>query len=102
MDSMSGCGICLVFTFPPKDSTLEYKKCVHLWNNFPCISTLGRRENCREEEWMMHDYNEMFTELETFLDLDIHDSIIFFGLTKPILLFVAWTTIFLIASIAVV
>ena len=26
--------------FPPKDSTLHYKKCVHLWNNFPCISTL--------------------------------------------------------------
>ena len=30
----------LVFTFPPKDSTLQYKKCVHLWNNFPCIRTL--------------------------------------------------------------
>ena len=40
MDSMSGCDIRLVFTFPPKDSTLQYKKCVHLWNNFPCISTL--------------------------------------------------------------
>ena len=26
--------------FPLKDSTLQYKKCVHLWNNFPCISTL--------------------------------------------------------------
>ena len=41
MDSISGCDIRLVFTFPPKDSTLQYKKCVHLWNNFPCISTLG-------------------------------------------------------------
>ena len=40
MDSMSGCDIRLVFTFPPKDSTLQYKKCVHLWNSFPCISTL--------------------------------------------------------------
>ena len=36
MDSMSCCDICLVFTFPTKDSTLQYKKCVHLWNNFPC------------------------------------------------------------------
>ena len=40
MDSMSGFEIRLVFTFPPKDTTLQYKKCVHLWNNFPCISTL--------------------------------------------------------------
>ena len=43
MNSMSGCDIRLVFTFPPKDSTLltlQYKKCVHLCNNFPCISTL--------------------------------------------------------------
>ena len=21
------------------DSTLQYKRCVHLWNNFPCITT---------------------------------------------------------------
>ena len=40
MDSMSGCDIRLVFSFPPKDSTLQYKKCLHLWNNFPCIITL--------------------------------------------------------------
>ena len=43
MNSMSGCDIRLVFTFPPNDSTLltlQYKKCVHLCNNFPCISTL--------------------------------------------------------------
>ena len=40
MDSMSGCDIRLVFTFPPKDSTLRYKKSVHLWNIFPCIITL--------------------------------------------------------------
>ena len=40
MDPMSGCDIRLVFTFPPKDSTLQYKNCVHLWNNFPSISTL--------------------------------------------------------------
>ena len=29
MDSMSGCDIRLVFTFPPKDSTLQYKKYVY-------------------------------------------------------------------------
>ena len=39
--SMPGCDIRLVFTFPPKDSTLQYKKCVHLWNNFPCITSLA-------------------------------------------------------------
>ena len=41
MDPMSGCDIRVVFTFPPKDSTLQYKKYVHLWNNFPCISAYG-------------------------------------------------------------
>ena len=30
MDSMSGCDIRLVFTFPPKNSSLQYKKCVHV------------------------------------------------------------------------
>ena len=29
MDSMSGCDIRLVFTFPPKHSVLQYKKCVN-------------------------------------------------------------------------
>ena len=37
---MSGYDIRFVFTFPPNDSTLQYKKCVNLLNNFPCISTL--------------------------------------------------------------
>ena len=37
---MSGCGIRLVFTLPPRDSTLQNKRCVQLWNNFPCIITL--------------------------------------------------------------
>ena len=41
MDPMSSCDIHPVLTFPPKDSTLQYKKCVNLWNNFPCNSTLG-------------------------------------------------------------
>ena len=40
--SHAGCDIRIVFTFPPNDSTLQYKKCVHLWNNFPCIRTLSR------------------------------------------------------------
>ena len=42
MDPMSGCDIRLVFTLPPKDNTLQYKRCVHLWTNFPCIITLVR------------------------------------------------------------
>ena len=41
MDPMSGCNIRLVFTLPPRDSTLQYKRCVHFWNNFPCITSLG-------------------------------------------------------------
>ena len=48
MDSMSGCDIRLVFTFPPKDITLQYKKSVHLWNNFPCIITL--------DTYQIHDH----------------------------------------------
>ena len=37
---VSCCDIRLVFTFPPKDSTLQYKKCVHFWNNFPFITSM--------------------------------------------------------------
>ena len=40
MYPISGCDIRLVFTLPPRDSTLQYKRCEHLWNNFLCISTL--------------------------------------------------------------
>ena len=40
IDPMSGCDICLVITLPPRDSTLQNKRCVHLKNNFPCIKTL--------------------------------------------------------------
>ena len=44
MDSMSGCDIRFVITLLARDSTLQYKKCVHLWNNFPCVSTLVLRD----------------------------------------------------------
>ena len=40
MDHMSGFDIRLVFTLPPRDSTLQYKRCVHFWNNFLCITSL--------------------------------------------------------------
>ena len=42
MVPMSGCDIRIVFTLPPRDSTLhrQYKRVVHLWNNFPCFITL--------------------------------------------------------------
>ena len=40
MNPMSGWDIRLVFTLLPRDSTLQYKSCVHLWNNFPCIKPL--------------------------------------------------------------
>ena len=41
MGPMSGFDILPVFTLPPRDSTLQFKRCVHLWNNFPCIITLA-------------------------------------------------------------
>ena len=40
MDPMSGFDIRLVFTLPPRDSTLQYKRCVHFWNNYSCITFL--------------------------------------------------------------
>jgi len=40
MDPTWGFDIRLVFTLPPSDSTLKYKRCVYLWNNFPCIKSL--------------------------------------------------------------
>ena len=40
MDPLSGFNIRLVFTLPPRDSTLQYKRCVHLWINFFCTITL--------------------------------------------------------------
>ena len=42
VDPMSGCDIRLVFTLPPRDSTLQYKRCVQLWNNFPYITPLKK------------------------------------------------------------
>ena len=41
MDLMSVFDIHLVFTLPSRDSTLQYKRCVHFWKNFPCITSLG-------------------------------------------------------------
>ena len=40
MDPMAGFDIRLLFTLPPRDSTLQFKRCVHFWNNFPCITFL--------------------------------------------------------------
>ena len=45
MDPMSGFDIRLVFTLAPRDSTLQYKRCVHLLNNFPCIKSLIRQSS---------------------------------------------------------
>ena len=40
MDPMTGFDIRLVFTLPPRDRTLQYKRCVHFWNNFSCLTIL--------------------------------------------------------------
>ena len=40
MDPMSGFNNRLLFTLPSRDSKLQYIRCVHFWNNFPCITSL--------------------------------------------------------------
>ena len=40
MDPMSGFDIRLVFTLVPRNSTLQYLRCVHFWNGFPCLTSL--------------------------------------------------------------
>ena len=44
MDPISDFDIRLVFTLPPRDITMQYKRCVHFWNNFPCLTILARSE----------------------------------------------------------
>ena len=56
MDPMSGCDICLVFTLPPRDSTLQY-------NNFPCIKTLI------DTDFHFHVLNDAFKLLVKLLTL---------------------------------
>ena len=51
MDPMSCYDICLVFILPPRHSTLQYKKCVHLWNNFPWITSLGKEKKKKTEDY---------------------------------------------------
>ena len=42
MDPMSDFDIRLVFTLDPRDSTLQYKRCVH----FPCLASSVRGFLC--------------------------------------------------------
>ena len=53
MDPMSGFVIRL-FTLPHRDSTMQYKRCVHLWNNFPCIITLDQIKFSMVLLWIGH------------------------------------------------
>ena len=57
MDPMSGCNIRLVFTFPPRDSTLQYKRCVHHWDNFPCITS---SYVCSKQKFPRKIFNPIF------------------------------------------
>ena len=77
---MSGCDIRLVFPFPPKYSTLQYKKCAHLWNNFPCIKfkddlkfmiidwvTKDTSLSCRESEYQETDRMNSYSRLRSLI-----------------------------------
>ena len=63
MDPMSGLDIRRVFTLPPSDSTLQYKRCVHSWNNFSCIKSLSCADS-RVWKIMISPFNcEIFRSL---------------------------------------
>ena len=67
MDPMSGFDIRLVL-LPPSDSTLQYKKCIHLWNNFPCIKSLVEMIKCfvmRNDQFcqFVHTFSFSFVKL---------------------------------------
>ena len=74
MDRMSGFDIRLVFTVPPRDSTMQYKRFWHLWNNFPCINTLIYRflSNCKRNlKWPRTLYAMMaipYSQPKAFFD----------------------------------
>ena len=65
MDPMSGFDIRLVFTLPPRDSTLQYKRCVHFWNNFPCITSLYilTRNSCLMRQNALKQYTLSLTKI---------------------------------------
>ena len=56
MDPISGCDICLVFRLPPRDSTLEYERCVNIWNNYLyiLILLLTPRRKHKTDVWAWH------------------------------------------------
>ena len=72
---MSRIDIRLVFTLTPRDSALQYKRCVHLWNSFPCIITLGGTIYWSQRNYwiltdnILPDQNELWTRIETIMNL---------------------------------
>ena len=68
MDPMSGCDIRLVFTLPPRDSTLQYKRCVHLWNYFPCIIKYNKSIlwNKLQEYKRIHEFETNFGNIKAY------------------------------------
>jgi len=75
MDPMSRIDIRLVFTLPPRDCALQYKRCVHPWNSFPCIITLGGTIYWSQRNYwiltdnILPDQNELWTRIETIMNL---------------------------------
>ena len=65
MDPMSGFDNRVVFTLPPRDITLQYKRCIHLWNNFPCIITLSKTGSQKygEVAWKLYLEQPCFSSL---------------------------------------
>ena len=77
MDPMSGFNFRLVFTLPRRDSTLQYKRCVHLWNNFSCIITLyfflagNLGENAQRWKW---NYRKLYLIGMKHLDTNANNA----------------------------
>ena len=69
MDPMSGFDIRLVFTLPPRDSILQYKRCVHFSNNFPCITSLVLCNKCSlvRSQLALLSFNEQSTAFQKLI-----------------------------------
>ena len=72
---MSGCNIRLVVTLPPRDSTLQYKRCVHFWNNFLCITSLDVQQIIIWYKLKSCGFLFTSTDLQSFCDKPFQNNV---------------------------